>query len=60
MRQINRRVKGAERLWLEESAEALRRVRAAQLGAEDWAQHSCSHPCLSAGAAGLGRLRPAA
>ncbi len=59
MRQINRRVECAKGLWLGNGAEALPQVRAAPLSAEDRAQCSCSHPCLSASAARLGRLSPA-
>lgn len=60
IKQINRRIKGTEKFWLEGGAEAVLQVRAAYLSEDDRAQRSWCRPRPYARAAGQGRLRPAA
>ena len=60
IKQINRRVKGSEKFWLEEGAEALLQLRAAYLSEDDRASAYWSRPRPYAKAAGAGRLRVAA
>jgi hypothetical protein len=58
IKQINRRIKGTEKFWLEGGAEAVLQVRAAYLSEDDSAQRYWSRPRPFARAAGQGRLRP--
>jgi hypothetical protein len=60
IKQINRRVKGTEKFWLEGGAEALLQVRAAYLSEDGRAERFWSRPRPYARAAGGGRLRPVA
>jgi hypothetical protein len=60
IKQINRRIKGTEKFWLEGGAEAVLQVRAAYLSEDDSARRYWSRPRPYARAAGQGRLRPAA
>jgi hypothetical protein len=60
IKQINRRVKGSEKFWLREGAEALLQVRAAYLSEDGRAERYWSRPRPYARAAGGGRLRPVA
>ena len=60
MKQVNRRMKGTEKFWLEGGAEAMLQVRAAYLSEDGRAQRYWSRPRPPAPAAGAGRLRPAA
>lgn len=56
IKQINRRVKGSEKFWLEGGAEAMLQLRAAQLSQDDrWARY-WSRPRKHRRAAGSGRL----
>jgi hypothetical protein len=60
IKQINRRVKGTEKFWLEGGAEAMLQLRAAQLSEDDrWARY-WSRPRKHRRAAGSGRLSQAA
>jgi hypothetical protein len=58
IKQINRRVKGSEKFWLSEGAEALLQVRAAYLSEDDRARTYWARPRPYARAVGGGRLRP--
>jgi hypothetical protein len=58
IKQINRRVKGSEKFWLNGGAEALLQVRAAYLSEDDRASAYWARPRPYARAAGGGRLRP--
>jgi hypothetical protein len=58
IKQINRRMKGSEKFWLDGGAEALLQVRAAYLSEDDRARTYWSRPRPYARAAGTGRLRP--
>jgi hypothetical protein len=60
IKQINRRVKGCEKFWLNGGAEALLQLRAAYLSEDDRAKAYWSRPRPYARAAGAGRLRAAA
>lgn len=60
LKQINRRIKGTEKFWLEGGAEAVLQQRAAYLSEDDRAECYWSRPRPYARAAGQGRLRPAA
>ena len=61
IKQLNRRVKGSEKFWLEEGAEAVLQVRAAYLSEDERAERSWSRPRPHRRAVGGGRLRrPAA
>jgi hypothetical protein len=59
IKQINRRVKGSEKFWLEGGAEAILQLRAAQLSEDDrWTQY-WSRPRRHRRAVGAGRLAQA-
>jgi hypothetical protein len=58
IKQLNRRVKGSEKFWLNGGAEALLQVRAAYLSEDDRASAYWARPRPYARAAGGGRLRP--
>ena len=60
IKQINRRMKGTEKFWLNGGAEALLQLRAAYLSEDDRASAYWSRPRPYARAAGLGRLKMAA
>lgn len=60
IKQINRRVKGSEKFWLDGGAEAMLQLRAAYLSEDDRAGSYWSRPRPYARAAGAGRLRAAA
>jgi hypothetical protein len=60
IKQINRRVKGTEKFWLTEGAEALLQLRAAYLSEDGRAERNWSRPRPYARAVGGGRLRPVA
>jgi hypothetical protein len=60
IKQINRRIKGAEKFWLEGSAEAVLQLRAAHLSEDGRAEDYGSRPRPYARATGQGSLRPAA
>jgi hypothetical protein len=60
IKQINRRVKGTEKFWLDGGAEAMLQLRAAYLSEDDRASIYWSRPRPYARAAGAGRLRTAA
>ena len=60
IKQINRRVKGSEKFWLEGGAEAMLQLRAAYLSEDDRASTYWSRPRPYARAAGAGRLKAAA
>jgi hypothetical protein len=56
IKQLNRRVKGSEKFWLQGGAEAILQVRTAYLSEDDRAARSWSRPRPYARAAGQGRL----
>jgi len=60
IKQINRRVKGSEKFWLQGGAEAMLQLRAAYLSEDDRASAYWSRPRPNAPAVGAGRLRVAA
>lgn len=60
IKQINRRVKGTEKFWLKDGAEAILQLRAAYLSEDDRANAYWSRPRPYARAAGGGRLPAAA
>lgn len=61
IKQLNRRVKGSEKFWLEEGAEAILQVRAAYLSEDGRAESYWKRPRPHRRAVGGGRLpRPAA
>ncbi len=60
IKQINRRVKGSEKFWLNGGAEAILQLRAAYLSEDDRAAAYWARPRPYARAAGAGRLRAAA
>jgi hypothetical protein len=60
IKQINRRVKGTEKFWLNGGAEAILQLRAAYLSEDDRASAYWSRPRPYARAVGAGRLRLAA
>jgi len=60
IKQINRRIKGTEKFWLEGGAEAVLQLRAAHLSEDGRAEDYWSRPRPYARAAGQGSLRPAA
>jgi hypothetical protein len=60
IKQINRRLKGSEKFWLDGGAEAMLQLRAAYLSQDDRASAYWSRPRPYARAAGGGRLRAAA
>jgi hypothetical protein len=60
VKQVNRRMKGTEKFWVEGGAEALLQVRAAYLSEDDRVSRYWARPRPSAPAVGRGRLRPVA
>jgi hypothetical protein len=60
IKQINRRIKGTEKFWLEGGAEAVLQLRAAHLSEDGRAEDYWSRPRPYARAAGGGSLRPTA
>jgi hypothetical protein len=60
IKQINRRIKGTEKFWLEGGAEAVLQLRAAHLSEDGRADDYWSRPRPYARAVGQGSLRPAA
>jgi len=60
IKQMNRRVKGSEKFWLEDGAEAILQLRAAQLSQDDRWNRNWSRPRKHRRAAGSGRLAQAA
>lgn len=60
IKQINRRVKGSEKFWLEGGAEAMLQLRAAQLSQDDRWARNWLRPRKHRRAAGSGRLAQAA
>jgi hypothetical protein len=60
IKQINRRIKGTEKFWLEGGAEAVLQLRAAHLSEDGRADDYWLRPRPYARAAGRGSLRPAA
>jgi hypothetical protein len=60
IKQINQRMKGSEKFWLEGGAEALLQVRAAYLSEDDRAERNWNRPRKHRRAAGSGRLGRAA
>jgi hypothetical protein len=60
IKQINRRIKGSEKLWLKGGAEAVLQVRAAYLSQDDRARRLWDQPRPYARSAGAKRLRPPA
>jgi hypothetical protein len=59
IKQINRRVKGTEKFWLEDGAEAMLQLRAAQLSQDDRWSNYWQRPRKHRRAAGSGRLAQA-
>ncbi len=59
IKQINRRVKGSEKFWLEGGAEAMLQLRAAQLSQDDRWKRNWLRPRKHRRAAGSGRLAQA-
>jgi hypothetical protein len=59
IKQINRRIKGTEKFWLEGGAEAVLQLRAAHLSEDGRADDYWSRPRPYARAVGQGSLRPA-
>jgi hypothetical protein len=60
MKQVNRRMKGTEKFWLEGGAEAIVQLRAAHLSEDGRVECYWRRPRPIAPAVGSGRLRPAA
>jgi hypothetical protein len=60
IKQINRRIKGSEKFWLEGGAEALLQLRAAQLSEDDRWKKNWSRRRKHRRAVGNGRLAQAA
>jgi hypothetical protein len=60
IKQVNRRMKGTEKFWLEGGAEAMLQLRAAYLSEDGRAERYWARPRPYAAAAGGGRLRPVA
>lgn len=60
IKQINRRVKGSEKFWLEGGAEAILQLRAAQLSQDDRWERNWLRPRKHRRSAGSGRLAQAA
>ena len=56
IKQLNRRIKGSEKFWLEGGAEAILQLRAAQLSDDDRWTRNWSRPRKHRRAAGTGRL----
>ena len=59
IKQINRRVKGTDKFWLENGAEAILQLRAAQLSQDDRWNRNWSRPRKHRRAVGSGRLAQA-
>jgi len=59
IKQINRRIKGSEKFWLEGGAEAMLQLRAAQLSQDDRWRRYWARPRKHRRAAGSGRLAQA-
>ena len=59
IKQINRRVKGSEKFWLEGGAEAILQLRAAQLSQDDRWSRNWNRPRKHRRAVGAGRLAQA-
>lgn len=57
MKQVNRRMKGTEKFWVESSAEALLQLRAAYLSEDERAERYWARPRPRYQAVGSGRLR---
>ena len=60
MKQVNRRMKGTEKFWLEGGAEAIVQLRAAHLSEDGRVDRYWARPRPYAPAVGSGRLRPVA
>jgi hypothetical protein len=60
MKQVNRRMKGTEKFWLEGGAEAIVQLRAAHLSEDGRVDRYWAKPRPYTPAVGAGRLRPAA
>ncbi len=60
IKQINRRIKGSEKFWLEGGAEAMLQLRAAQLSQDDRWKRYWARPRKHRRAVGTGRLAQAA
>jgi hypothetical protein len=60
IKQVNRRIKGSEKFWLQSGAEAVLQVRAAYLSQDDRARRLWDQPRPYARSVGANRLRPAA
>jgi hypothetical protein len=60
IKQMNRRVKGTDKFWLEEGVEAILQLRASQLSQDDRWSTAWSRPRKHRRAAGAGRLGQAA
>lgn len=60
IKQVNRRLKGTEKFWLEGGAEAILQVRAAYRSEDGRSERYWARPRPSAPAVGKGRLRPVA
>lgn len=58
IKQLNQRIKGSEKFWVDGGVEAILQVRAAYLSEDGRAEHYWSRPRPYAKAAGGGRLRP--
>jgi hypothetical protein len=58
IKQLNRRLKGSEKFWLEGGAEAMLQLRAAHLSEDGTAERYRTHPRPPSRAVGEGRLRP--
>jgi hypothetical protein len=56
IKQINRRIKGSEKFWLQGGAEAMLQLRAAQLSEDDRWKRYWARPRKHRRAAGIGRL----
>lgn len=59
IKQVNRRIKGSEKFWLQGGAEAVLRVRAAYLSQDDRARRLWDQPRPYTRSVGAKRLRPA-
>ena len=60
IKQVNRRIKGSEKFWLQGGAEAVLQVRAAYLSQDDRARRFWEQPRPYTRSVGAKRLRPAA
>jgi hypothetical protein len=60
IKQVNRRIKGSEKFWLKDKAEAVLQVRAAYLSQDDRARRLWDQPRAYARSVGAKRLRPVA